>query len=170
MKPRRHGGGWLFAFFLTLQTCGVVMLYGYGVPLYRRLVADISTYEVRGETTLWVISGIAFIQIGYWSSFRFRPALRPLRSAVPGHFLQFLSALSFTLGTAIFSFVFLTKKLAEQMPVSRYVLTFLGLFSLFLYRQELQKLGSAILPRKPDDDAANSSGAGRVDGGPRGPS
>jgi hypothetical protein len=65
---------------------------------------------------------------------------RPHRTVLVAHGLH--------LGTAVFSFVFISQKLASEMPVLRYVLTLAGLFSVFLYSQELQWLGNALMRRE----------------------
>ena len=59
--------------------------------------------------------------------------------------MVFLSRLVFVLATGVFSYVFISQKLASEMPVSRYILTLAALFSLFLYSQELQWLGNALM-------------------------
>ena len=48
----------------------------------------------------------------------------------------------------MFSFVFISQKLASEMAALRYVLTLTGLFSLFLYSQELQQLGNRLMRRE----------------------
>lgn len=128
-----------------MQTLGAVVMYWKGLPLYRQLVSDPTLYAMREETRVWSITAIALIQIGYWVRYRLRPAPPQFVNALAGHAVIFLSRLVFTLATAAFSFVFIAQKLATQMPALRYVLLLAGLFSLFCYMQELQRLGKALL-------------------------
>jgi hypothetical protein len=46
--------------------------------LFKQVVADPTTHEIRSETRIWTISAIALIQVGYWIRYRLRPALLPL--------------------------------------------------------------------------------------------
>lgn len=139
------GGRWLYPLLLAMQTIGVVVVYWNGLPLYRELVGDPSAYPHRGETRAWALTAIVLIQAGYWLRYWLRPALPRIFNALLGHLVQFVARLAFTLATAIFSFVFITQKLGSQMPVARHVLTLTVLFSLFLYMQELQRLGNYFI-------------------------
>jgi hypothetical protein len=139
---------WPYLSLFALQTIGTVMLYWKIVPLYRLLSADPTTYGRRADTTLWSLAAIALIQVGYWVRYRTDPATPNLVSITLGHIAVFLSRLVFTLATAVFSFIFISQKLASEMPVLRYVLTVVGLFSLFLYSQELHHLGTRLMRRE----------------------
>ena len=139
------GGCWLYPLLLTMQTIGAVIFCWKGLPLYRLLIADPASYETREKIWIWAVTAIVLIQIGYWFRYRIKPALPPFNSALLGHIVMFVSRLSFVVATSIFSFVFIAKRLEAQMDVSRYILTLVGLFSLFCYMLELQRLGSALL-------------------------
>jgi hypothetical protein len=139
---------WLHLSLLAMETIGAAVLYWKVVPLFRQLSADPTVYGRRGDTRLWSLSAIALIQVGYWVRYRIGPVLPRLASSALGHIVLFLSRIVFVLATAVFSFVFISEKLASEMPVLRYVLTLAGLFSLFLYSQELQWLGNALMRRE----------------------
>ena len=115
------------------------------MPLYRQLSADPTVYRAHEETRLWSLIAIALIQVGYWVRYRIGPVLPRFASSALGHIVVFLSRLVFVLATGVFSYIFISQKLASEMPVSRYILTLVALFSLFLYSQELQWLGNALM-------------------------
>jgi hypothetical protein len=148
------GGRWLYPLLLALQTIGAILFYWKMVPLYQQLVADPTAYATREETRVWSLAAIALIQVGYWVRYRVRPALPGHVNPVLGHFVLFVSRLSFILATAVFSFVFISQRLASQMPAARYVLTLAGLFSLFCYMQELNRLGNVMMGQQKNSDAS----------------
>ena len=127
-----------------MQTIGTFILYWNVVPWFRQLVADPTTYAPREETWLWALSAIVLIQFGYWVRYRVRPPLPRFRNVVLGHVVLFLSRMSFLLATTLFSFMFFTQHLTSAMPLARYILMLAGLFSLFCYMQELQRLGKSL--------------------------
>jgi hypothetical protein len=147
-SPAPANGRRLHLFLFAMETIGAVIFYWKGLPLYRLLSADPTAYGTHDETRLWSVSAIALIQVGYWVRYRIGPALPKMANSALGHFVLFLSRLVFTLATAVFSFVFISRKLASAMPVLRYVVTLAGLFSLFLYTQELQWWGNALMRRQ----------------------
>jgi hypothetical protein len=139
---------WLHLSLFAMETIGAAVLYWKVVPLYRQLSADPTIYTARWETGLWSLSAIALIQVGYWVRYRIGPITPRLASSVLGHIVLFLSRIVFVVPTGVFSYVFISQKLASEMPVHRYVLTLVGLFSLFLYSQELQWWGNALMRRE----------------------
>ena len=139
---------WLHLSLFAMETVGTVIFYWKGVPLYRQLSADPTVYSTHEETRLWSLLAIALIQVGYWVRYHIGPVLPRLASSALGHIVVFLSRLVFVLATGVFSYVFISQKLASEMPVSRYILTLAALFSLFLYSQELQWLGNALMRRE----------------------
>ncbi len=143
--PVTPGGRWLYPLLLAVQTIGVILFYWQGLPLYRQVSANPSTYEPQLERRIWTLLSIALIQVGYWIRYQVRPALPYLSDAVLGHIVLFWSRMSFTLATSIFSLVFIAKKLNLQLSPTGYILTIVGLFSLFCYMQETQRLGNTIL-------------------------
>jgi hypothetical protein len=146
--PSLARGRWLRPSLFGLETIGTVIFYWKGLPLYRLLAADPTAYRTRDETLLWSLSAIALIQVGYWVRYRIGSPQPQVVSTALGHIVLFLSRMVFTLATAVFSFVFISRKLASEVPLLRYVLMLAGLFSLFLYSQELQSLGTALMPRQ----------------------
>ena len=147
-SPAPANGRLLNLSLFAMETIGAVIFYWKGLPLYRLLSADPTAYGTHDETRLWSVSAIALIQIGYWVRYRIGPTLPQVVSSALGHIVLFLSRMVFTLATAVFSFVFISRKLASEMPLLRYVLMLAGLFSLFLYTQELQWWGNALMQRQ----------------------
>ena len=141
----RGGGCWLYPLLLTMETIGTVIFCWKGLPLFRLLIADPASYETRERIWIWALTAIVLIQIGYWLRYRIEPALPRFRNALLGHIVLFVSRLSFVVATSIFSFVFIAKRLEGQMDAARYILTVVGLFSLFCYMLELQRFGSALI-------------------------
>jgi hypothetical protein len=138
----------LCVFLFAIETIGVVIFYWKGLPLFRQLMDDPTAYESRPEMQLWSLSAIVLVQAGYWARYRIDPPMSTFANVVIGHIVLFLSRMVFTLATAVFAFVFLLRRLAPQMQVFGYVLTLAGLFSMFLYMQELQGVGSALMQNK----------------------
>jgi len=149
----RAGGCWLYPLLLTMETSGAVILCWKAIPLYRLLIVDPASYETRERIWVWALTAIALIQIGYWFRYRIKPALPQLHNVLLGHILLFVSRLSFVVATSVFSFVFIAYKL--ELDAARYILTVVGLFSLFCYTLELQRLGSALLglEQRPGESA-----------------
>ena len=141
----RVGGCWIYPLLLTMETIGAVIFCWKGLPLFRLLIADPASYETRERIWIWALTAIVLIQIGYWLRYRIRPALPRFHNVLLGHIVLFVSRLSFVVATSIFSFVFIAKRLEAQMDASRYILTLVGLFSLFCYMLELQRLGNALI-------------------------
>ena len=141
----RAGGCWLYPLLLIVETIGAAIFCWKGLPLFRLLIADPAAYATRERIWIWALTAIALVQIGYWLCYRIRPALPRLHNALLGHIVLFVSRLSFVVATSIFSFVFIAKKLEGQMDAARYILTVVGLFSLFCYMLELQRFGSALI-------------------------
>jgi len=138
----------LYLLLLCLQTAGTVVLYLNGLPLYRQLIDDPSSYIHPERPRAWGLFGIVLIQTGYWIRYMKKPALPRLSSPLLGHLVQFLARLSFTLATAVFSFVFISQRLKGVLPLTSLGLILLGLFSLFCYMQELQNLGNSLMQSK----------------------
>jgi hypothetical protein len=123
-------------------------LYWKGLPLYRQLVDSPTTFETREPIWGWALAAIVLIQVGYWMQYILQPALPHLASVVLGHIVLFLARLSFLLATSVFSFVFIAKKLESQLMAFELATIIVALFSLFCYMQELQRLGTALLPER----------------------
>ena len=158
------GSRWLQPSLFAMETIGAVIFYWKGLPLYRLLAADPTAYGTHDETRVWSLSAIALIQVGYWVRYRIGPAVPQRISTVLGHVVLFLSRMVFTLATAVFSFVFISRRLASEMPMLRYVMTLAALFSLFLYMQDLHRLGNALTRRqeKPGESPGSEPVSARV--------
>jgi hypothetical protein len=59
--------------------------------------------------------------------------------------MLFLTRMSFVFATSVFGFLFITQKPGFHIPALRYVVTLLGLFALFCYVLELERLGRTLL-------------------------
>jgi hypothetical protein len=141
-------GSWRYFALFGIQTIGVAILFWNGVPLYQEVLADPASFEPRPEPLIWGLSSIALMQIGYWISDRVRPAPPRLANRLLGHVTLFVGRMSFVLATSVFSFLFIAQKPGFHLPVSRYVIALFGLFSLYCYTRELERLGRALLTRE----------------------
>ena len=116
-------GRWLHLSSLAMETIGAVIFYWQGLPMYREISADPSAYASRETPRLWWLVGIALIQVGYWIRYRTAPVLPQVSNTALRHIVLFLGQMVFTLPTAVFSFVFISRKLSPEVPVIGYVLT-----------------------------------------------
>ena len=87
------------------------------------------------------LSSITVMQISYWVSYRVRPPLPRFQNALLGHVILFLARMVYVLPTAIFGFVFIAQRYEFEIPVIRCLVLLLGLFALFCYVRELERLG-----------------------------
>jgi hypothetical protein len=145
---RRAGGRWLYPLLLTVQTAGAVLLAWQVLPIYRKALADPTAYD--SGTTVSALGASGLIQLAYWMRYRIRPMPPHFVNAAVGHIVLFVARLVFVLPTAIFSFLFVAQTLQAQIPISRYLVILFGLFSLFCYLRELERLGIRLLG-KPEE-------------------
>jgi hypothetical protein len=133
-------GQWSYFALFGMQTIGAVVLFWTGLLLYRQALADPSH-----EPELWPIVGslssIALMQISYWVSYSVRPPAPQSQNALLGHGILFLARMIYVLPTAIFGFVFVAQRPEFEIPIFRCLVLLLGLFSLFCYVRELERLG-----------------------------
>ena len=94
---------------------------------------------------MWSLSSIVLMQIGYWVSHHVRPPLPRFRNTLLGHAILFLARMVFVLPTSIFGFVFVARRPEFEIPVFECTVILLGLFSLFCYVRELERLGRAFI-------------------------
>ena len=134
---------------LGVQTIGAVALYWTGLPLYGQVLADPSSHEAYLWTIVWNLLSINLMQIAYWVSFYTRPPLPHFKDAVLGHVVLFLARMSFVLPTSVFGFVFVARKPEFDIPVFQYLVLLLGLFSLYCYVRELERLGQNLITSAP---------------------
>ena len=148
-QPARNtNSGWRYPALFAMQTIGTAVLLWNAVPIYWQVLADPAAHVVRSENLAWALSSIALMQVGYWISYRVHPSLPRFVNAVLGHVTLFLARISFVFATSVFGFLFLVKKPGFNIPASRYMLVVLGLFSLYCYMLELERLGRAFLGEK----------------------
>ena len=153
MGAGRERGRWSFLILFSAQTLGATVVFWYGIPHYRAVLADPAVHEAELKTLLWALPSITLMQLGYWYSFRIRPPLPRLVQPVLGHVVLCLAQSGYVLASGVFTLVFLVPRSGFSMPIARYVVTILGMFSIFCYALELERLGRALLapvPRKQE--------------------
>ena len=150
VTAQRTDGSWRFFALFGMQTVGAVIMYWRVVPLYRQAIAAPASLQVELETSMWPILAIGLIQGGYWISRRTRPPLPKFSNAPLGQFILFLARMGFVLPTSIFGFVFIAQNPGYQIPAFRYGVILVGLFSLFCYVQELERLGRSFLSQRQE--------------------
>ena len=136
---------WRYFALLGMQTIGAVFLYWTGLLLYRQVIADPATYETHPWTLVWALSSVTLMQIAYWLSYHSGPPLPQLKSALLGHAILFLARMGFVLPTSVFGFVFVAQRAEFEIPIFKYVVMLLGLFSLFCYMRELERLSRVFI-------------------------
>ena len=137
--------GWRYPVLLSVQTIGAVIIFWNAVPLYRRVLADPAAHEPRPGTLVWAFAAIALIQTGYWIRYQVRPPMPQFTNALVGHVVRFLGRMLFVLATSLFGFVFIRQGPGFHMPVFRYLVFIVALFSLFCYTMELNHLGRTLI-------------------------
>ena len=85
------------------------------------------------------------MQISYWVSYSVRPPAPQSQNALLGHVILFLARMIYVLPTAIFGFVFVAQRPEFEIPIFRCLVLLLGLFSLFCYVRELERLGRVFV-------------------------
>jgi hypothetical protein len=144
---RNANGRWHYAVLFGMQTIGAIILFWNAIPVYQQILADPASHEARPENLVWSLSSVVLMQIGYWTSYRDRPLPTQFRNALLGHLILFVARMSFVFPTSVFGFLFIAQNSAFHIPVFRYVVALLGLFSLYCYTRELERLGAAFLGR-----------------------
>jgi hypothetical protein len=139
---------WRFPVLFGVQTIGAFILFWNGVPLYQEILANPAAHEAQPEHLIWALSSIALMQAGYWISHRINPPPPDHTNALIGNVILFTARMSFVFATSVFGFVFITEKPGFHIPVFRYVVTLVALFSLYCYVQELERLGKALVGRE----------------------
>jgi hypothetical protein len=130
-----------------MQTIGAIILFWNAIPVYQQILADPASHEARPENLVWSLSSVVLMQVGYWTSYRDRPPPPQFRNALLGHLILFAARMSFVFPTSVFGFLFIAQNSAFHIPVFRYVVALLGLFSLYCYTRELERFGAAFLGR-----------------------
>jgi hypothetical protein len=132
---------WSYFTLFGMQTIGAVVLIWTGVLVYREALADLVSHEAHRWAIIGSLLSIALMQISYWVFYRVRPPLPRFQNALLGHFILFLARMIYVLPTSIFGFVFIAQRPQFDIPVYQCLVILLGLFSLFCYVRELERLG-----------------------------
>lgn len=141
---QREVGSWQYLGLFAMETVGAIVLFWVGIPLYREFLSNPATHEPNADVLLWALPSIGLIQIAYWVCDHIRPPLPRYRSAFVGTVIPFFARMSFVFASSVFSVVFITQRYTVSIPILRYAVTLLGLFSLFCYVLELERLGRAL--------------------------
>jgi hypothetical protein len=128
-----------------LQTAGATVLFAIGIPLYRRVLADAGAYEPGLSTLMWSLAAIILLQATFWKSYRLHVPQPRLSNALFGTLILFSARMLFVFATSVFGIVFIAQRPGFQIPAFRYVVTLFGLFSLYCYMQEVERLGRAFI-------------------------
>ena len=139
---------WRFRLLFGVQTIGAIILFWDAVPVYREILADPAAHEAQPEHLVWAVSSIVLMQAGYWISHRINPPLPQYTNALIGNVILFLARMNFVFATSVFGFLFIAQKPGFYIPPFRYIVTLVGLFSLYCYVQELERLGRAFFVRE----------------------
>lgn len=149
MDANRSERRWLYAMLFGMQTIGAIILFWFAVPLYRVVLSHPSGHVADLDTLFWSLPSIALMQVGYWLCFRLRPPVPRFVNPVLGHVVLCLGRFGFVFASGVFTFVFLVPRPEFSMPIGRYVTTILGIFAIFCYTLELERLGRALLGSEP---------------------
>jgi hypothetical protein len=156
-RSHTNGDASRYFFLFATQTIGAAILFWHAVPLFRQVLLDPGGHVARPENLVWSLSAITLMQAGYWIRHRLRLALPQLfRNALIGYIVLFVARMSFVLATSVFGFVFIVRRPEFQIPTSRYFALIIGLFALFCYVQELERLGRALVGPDPAKKTAES--------------
>ncbi|MGA9856080.1 MAG: hypothetical protein WBR29_12470 [Gammaproteobacteria bacterium] len=144
-RSKFNGTGLFYYLLFVMQTIGAIVFYWICIPLYRRLMLEPSRQEGK-EILLWSLLAIVLMQATYWFRYRMVPELpRILPSAAFGHVVLFLGQLVFNVAIIFFSFAFIAYPPELQRPLFNYAVTIVGIFSLYCYSLELERLGKAFM-------------------------
>ena len=133
----------LYYTLLSIQTAGAGIFFGYGVPIYRQLLAGNKAHLEVG-VILASVASIALIQIAYWTAWRWIPTLHCGYHPLLGHVAQFVGRLSFILAGGFFSTVFIVRFQELDFSTWRVALLLAQLFCAFCYSQELDRFAAAL--------------------------
>jgi len=145
---------WQFPTLFGAQTIGAFILFWNAVPLYQQILVDPASHEARPERLVWALSSIGLMQLAYWICYRIRPPPPKFTNALLGHVTLFIARMSFVFATSVFGFLFITQRREFHIPASRCLITLLGLFALYCYVQEVERLGRAFLEREKEPIAS----------------
>jgi len=144
---------WRYFTLFGTQTIGAFVLYRTALQLYRQVLSDPGSHDAHPWTLVWALSSIALMQVAYWVSHRVRPPLPQFTNALIGHAVLFLARIGFVLPTSFFGFVFVAQRPEFEISAFQYLVILLGLFSLYCYVRDLERLGRAFIAREKGLDA-----------------
>lgn len=128
---------------------GAVLLIVNGLPIYRKMLYAPNEQIQHYGALIWALAATAMIQVGYWVRYYGKTPILHLDNAFVGHVVLFISRLSFLFATSAFGYIFITGNVDLEISWMRYLVFALGLFSLFCFVRELEKLGNAMLSVPP---------------------
>lgn len=137
---------WRYRAFFGMQTVGAIIFFWKGIPLYREVLADPSKQQERASIMIWVLAAIVLIQAGFWSSHRLRPPASRFTNSLLSQIMLFFGRMAFVFASTVFGFVFIANQPNYRAYGLRYLVILAGLFSLYCYTQELERLARAFLP------------------------
>ena len=140
-----------YGLWLILELLGVILLIWHGLPIYRAMLSEPHSRIGEPGHLIWALVASALIQAGYWRRYYGDSTAEPPRNILLGHIVLFISRLSFLFATSSFGYIFITGNIDLEVSGLRYLVFFVGLFSLFCFVQELERIGRAMCTtRNPD--------------------
>jgi hypothetical protein len=140
-----------YGLWLILELFGVALLIWHGLPIYRAMLSDPHSHIGYGGNLIWALIASMLIQAAYWFRYYDESPTVPPRNVLVGHIVLFISRLSFLFATSSFGYIFITGNIDLEVSGLRYLVFFVGLFSLFCFVQELERIGRAMCTT-PDSD------------------
>ena len=136
-----------FPILFAAQTIGAIILFWNAVPLYREILADPAAHELQPENLALALSSIVLMQAGYWISHRINPPIHSIAKAFIGSVILFLAH---ELRVRHIRFRVCVYHAKARLPYSGLpvIVTLGGLFSLYCYVQELERLGRTFAGRE----------------------
>lgn len=135
-----------FGVLVAIETVGAVVLYAKWLPLYRQIVRDPAGHEPQNATLVWVLANSVVMLIAYFG-FVHEPPTFQRKHRLAGLLVLFVGRLCFLLPTAIFSLLFISNALQGVLPWPRYLAILIGLFAMFCFTRDLERLGQRLLKR-----------------------
>jgi len=143
--PQLEGYRTRGAVLLAAEAVCVIIIYWQGLPIYRTLISNQEAHEPQQQAFVWVVVASILIQAAYWSRYRRPGPTMTARKPVAGHLLLFASRLLFLFAGAVFSYLFIAKRLENQLPLIRYVGILFALFSVFCFTREVELMGKRLM-------------------------
>jgi len=140
------GAAWLYRAFFATQTVGALVFFSNGIPLYREVLADPSKHQAGASSMIWVLAAIVLIQVGFWVCHRLEPRMFRFTSVLLSQIMLFFGRMAFVFASTIFGFVFIANKPNYRAYGIRYLVILAGLFSLYCYTQELERVARTFHP------------------------